>query len=64
LQCLLAVRDLEEAFTNCPKCMTRSNMWASDAWPDHSNSPTHAELIVAHSKLKLSVATMQAFVDK
>ena len=39
-------------------------MWASDAWPDHSNSPTHAELIVAHSKLKLSVATMQAFVDK
>ena len=63
MQCLLAVRDVEEAFTNCPKCMTRSNMWASDAWLDHSNSSTHAELMVAHSKLKLSAAIMQAIVD-
>jgi PPOX class probable FMN-dependent enzyme len=61
---LVLIVDVEEAFTHCPKCMARSNMWTPDAWPDHSNAPTHAELMVAHSKLKLSVATMQAIVDK
>jgi len=61
---LVLIVDVEEAFTHCPKCMTRAKMWRPGEWPDHSGAPTHAELMVAHSKLKLSVAAMQSIVDK
>ena len=61
---LVLIVDVEEAFTHCPKCMTRAKMWTPGEWPDHSGAPTHAELMVAHSKLKLSVAAMQSIVDK
>ena len=61
---LVLIVDVEEAFTHCPKSMLRSNIWTPHSWPDHSNVPTHAEFMVAHSKLKLSTATMQAIVDK
>ena len=61
---LVLIVDVEEAFTHCPKCMMRSKMWMPDEWPDHSRAPTHAELMVAHAKLKLSVAVMQSIVDK
>src|SRR5476651_2047517 len=61
---LVLIVDVEEAFTHCPKCMTRAKMWTPGEWADHSGAPTHAELMVAHSKLKLSVAAMQSIVDK
>jgi len=61
---LVLIVDVEEAFTHCPKCMTRAKMWTPDEWPDHGGAPTHAELMVAHGKLKLSVTTMQSIVDK
>jgi hypothetical protein len=48
--------------SHCPKCMIRSGLWQPEAWPDTSNLPSFAEVLVAHAKLG-TVEETQAVID-
>ena len=54
---------VEEAFMHCAKCMTRSNLWKAEAWPDLTNVPSLAEAMIAHAKLSLTRGEMEAIID-
>lgn len=55
---------VEQAFFQCAKCMIRSNMWNTKAWPPLAGLPSQAETIVAAARLDISVDEMQAIIDK
>lgn len=55
---------VEQAFFQCAKCIIRSNLWNSDAWPSLAGLPSQAETIVAAAKLDISVNEMQAIIDE
>jgi PPOX class probable FMN-dependent enzyme len=58
------VVEVEHVLSHCPKCMIRSGLWQSEAWPDTSTLPTFAETLIAHAKLAESVEEVQAIIDK
>ena len=60
---LVLVVKVEEAFMHCAKCMSRSNLWQQEKWPDLTNVPSLAEAMVAHAKLSLTHGEMQAIID-
>jgi uncharacterized protein len=57
------VVEVEHVLSHCPKCMIRSGLWQSEAWPDTSTLPTFAEMLIAHAKLAMTVDEMQAIID-
>ena len=57
------VVEISHVLSHCPKCMIRSGMWQPEAWPDTSNLPSFAEMLVAHGKLAQTVEEMQALID-
>jgi uncharacterized protein len=59
---LALVVTVEEAFVHCTKCMVRSRMWQPDTWnPDGlASSP---EAVIAHGRLDMSVAELQALSE-
>jgi uncharacterized protein len=56
------VMEISYVLSHCPKCMIRSNLWRPEAWPDTSNLPSFAEVLVAHAKLG-TVEETQAVID-
>jgi uncharacterized protein len=54
---------VERVLSHCPKCMIRSGLWDPNAWPDTSDLPTFAEVLVAHAKLAETVDEMQAIIE-
>ena len=60
---LALVVSVREAFVHCTKCVVRSGLWEPDRWPSLEGAPTLAEMMVAHGKLKDTVAEMQAVID-
>jgi hypothetical protein len=54
---------VERVLSHCPKCMIRSHLWQAEGWPDASEVPSLAEILVAHTKLADTVADMQAVID-
>ncbi len=57
------VVSVERVLSHCPKCMIRSHLWESEAWPDPAGIPSLAELLVAHAALAETVEDVQAVVD-
>jgi predicted pyridoxine 5'-phosphate oxidase superfamily flavin-nucleotide-binding protein len=57
---VVAVR---RVLSHCPKCMVRSGLWRSEAWPDTAGLPSFAEMLVAHEMLAETVEEIQAIVD-
>jgi PPOX class probable FMN-dependent enzyme len=57
------VVSVQEAFMHCPKCMMRSCLWNPELWPDRTDVPSFAEVIVAHAKTLETVADVQAAID-
>jgi hypothetical protein len=57
------VVDVRRVLSHCPKCMIRSGLWRPEAWPDTSELPSFAEMLVAHGKLAQTVEEMQAIID-
>lgn len=45
------VVEISHVLSHCPKCMIRSGLWQPEAWPDTSNLPSFAEVLVAHAKI-------------
>jgi uncharacterized protein len=56
------VIEISHVLSHCPKCMIRSGLWQPEAWPDTSNLPSFAEVLVAHAKLG-TVEETQAVID-
>jgi hypothetical protein len=54
---------VEQAFFHCPKCMIRSHLWTSEAWPDQTGLPSLAEAVVAAGKLNVTVEHVQEMID-
>ena len=57
------VIEISHVFSHCPKCMIRSGMWQPKAWPDTSDLPSFAEMLVAHAKLAETVEEVQMVID-
>jgi uncharacterized protein len=60
---LALVVTVEEAFVHCTKCMVRSRMWKPETW-EANGLASIAEAMVAHGRLSLSVAEMQAIAEE
>ncbi len=54
---------VERVLSHCPKCMIRSHLWKSDAWPDAAAVPSLAEILVEHAKLAESADELQMAID-
>jgi hypothetical protein len=57
------VVEISHVLSHCPKCMIRSGMWQPQAWPDTSDLPSFAEMLVGHGKLAETVEEMQVLID-
>jgi len=57
------VVEVLHVLSHCPKCMIRSGLWQPDAWPDTSELPSFAEMLVAHGKLAETVEEVQTIID-
>lgn len=60
---LILVVDVNQAFTHCTKCMVRSGLWRSESWPDLTNAPTHAEIVIAHAKPGMSDREVEDLIE-
>lgn len=59
----ILVVEVSHVLSHCPKCMLRSGMWQPEKWPDTTELPSFAEMLVAHGKLAKTVEEMQAIID-
>jgi uncharacterized protein len=55
---------ISHVLSHCPKCMVRSSLWRPEAWPDTSDLPSFAEMLVAHARLAETVEEMQTVIDQ
>lgn len=55
--------NVERVLSHCPKAFVRSSLWRPEGWPDTSNVPSLAEMMVAHGKLAETREEMQAIID-
>ena len=60
---LILVVDVNQAFTHCTKCMVRSGLWRSESWPDLSEAPSHAEIVIAHAKPEMTNLEVEALIE-
>ena len=60
---LILVVDVKQAFTHCTKCMVRSGLWRTDTWPDLTTAPTHAEIVIAHAKPKMTNREVEDLIE-
>jgi len=58
------VVDVERVLSHCTKCMVRSGLWKQEKWPDTSDVPTLADILVAHAKLEAAAKVgLQKLID-
>lgn len=54
--------NVERVLCHCPKAFVRGKVWQPDAWPDTSNVPTLAEMMVAHGDIADTLAEVEEVV--
>lgn len=57
------VMAVERVLYHCGKCMIRSNMWKTEAWPDISQLSTLGAAVRDHAKLTPPVSEIERFID-
>lgn len=55
---------VERVLCHCPKAFVRSRAWHPDHWPDTSDVPTLAEMMVGHSDLPDPVEAVEEIVAR
>ena len=55
---------VEEVFFHCAKCVIRSKLWDSNAWPQLDGLASLAEALVEQAKLPESVEETQALLER
>jgi predicted pyridoxine 5'-phosphate oxidase superfamily flavin-nucleotide-binding protein len=58
------VVSVEEVFLHCAKCVIRSKLWDSAAWPQLDGLASLARAIVDQGKLAESVEELHALIEK
>jgi PPOX class probable FMN-dependent enzyme len=61
---LVLLVQVERVLCHCPKAFVRGKVWQPDEWPDTSNVPTLAEMLVAHASLSEPLEEVDARVTK
>ncbi|MGI9522212.1 MAG: MSMEG_1061 family FMN-dependent PPOX-type flavoprotein [Hyphomicrobiaceae bacterium] len=60
---LILLIEVQRLLCHCPKAFIRSSMWRPDGWPDTSNVPNLAELMIGHAELALTVEEMATIIE-
>lgn len=60
---LLAIA-VEEVFFHCSKCVARSQLWSEQNWPDITDFPRLAEMMVKQGTARGNVKELQAALDE
>jgi hypothetical protein len=55
---------VREVFFHCAKCVIRSGLWRSDAWPAGDELSSLAQAIVEQGRLEQSVEEVQSLLEK
>ncbi|HMH18643.1 MAG TPA: MSMEG_1061 family FMN-dependent PPOX-type flavoprotein [Burkholderiales bacterium] len=55
---------VNEVFFHCAKCVIRSRLWDTASWPDIADLAHHAQLLVEHGKLDMSVEQVRAKIQQ
>jgi PPOX class probable FMN-dependent enzyme len=61
---LALVVDVEEAFMHCAKCVVRSQLWQTEAWPDADDVPNLGAALVDQMHLEIPREALVASLDK
>ena len=61
---LIILIHVERLLCHCPKAVIRSSLWNSAGWPDRSEVPSLAEMMVAHGELSDTVDEMASMIVK
>lgn len=61
---LVLLIKVERVLCHCAKAFVRGKIWQPDDWPDRSDVPSLAELMVAHGKLNETIDEMDEIVVK
>jgi PPOX class probable FMN-dependent enzyme len=61
---LAFVVSVKEVFFHCAKCVVRSHLWDSAAWPSSDGVPTLAEALIAHANLDISATELAASLER
>ncbi len=54
---------VEQVFFHCAKCIIRSSLWKTEAWPDLAGLPSLAETTIAAAKLDVPLVDIQAIIE-
>ncbi len=57
---LVLLMRVERVLCHCPKAFIRGKVWQQDDWPDTSNVPTLAEMLVAHGNMPETLEEVEA----
>jgi hypothetical protein len=61
---LALVVEVEDAFMHCAKCMVRSKLWVSEAWPDSHDVPNLGAALVDQLQLEISKEAITESLEK
>ncbi len=59
---LILLIHVERVLSHCPKAFVRGRVWQPDLWPDTSNVPSVAEMMIAHSNLSETLNEIEEIV--
>lgn len=59
---LILLVQVERVLCHCPKAFIRGKVWQPDAWPDTSNVPTLAQMLLAHGAMSETLEEVEAGV--
>ena len=59
---LVLLIEVERVLCHCPKAFVRGKVWQADGWPNTSDVPSLAEMMVAHGKLSVTIQEMDNIV--
>lgn len=60
---VIVLLTVERLLCHCPKAFIRSSLWKKEGWPDTSNVPSLAEMMVVHGQLSDSVEEMRGLLE-
>lgn len=61
---LLLLIEVHRLLCHCPKAFIRANAWSPEQWPDTSDVPSLAEMMVEHGKIPISHGDMDAIIKE
>lgn len=61
---LLLLIKVTRLLCHCPKAFIRSSAWEPDKWPDTSDVPSLAEMMIAHGEIPIEKDAMETIIQE